>query len=88
MTKTQDVLARFAQLQTEATVGRQQGVADHLGSHLARAQDKVRQDGESSTALQVVHWMRQMVTPFKRTWVSWEWRVKHPPPRQVAFCVS
>jgi hypothetical protein len=36
--------------QTEATVGRQQGIAGHLGSPLAIAQDKVRQDGEHGVA--------------------------------------
>ena len=39
-----------AQLQTEATVGGQQGIAGHLGSHLAIAQDEVRQDGEHGFA--------------------------------------
>ena len=35
-----------AQLQTEATVGGQQGIAGHLRSHLAIAQDEVGQHGE------------------------------------------
>jgi hypothetical protein len=35
-----------AQLQTETTVCGQQDIAGHLGSHLAIAQDEVRQDGE------------------------------------------
>jgi len=41
-----DVTDHRAQLQTEATMGRQQGIAGHLGSHLAIAQDEMGQDGE------------------------------------------
>src|SRR4029453_15936968 len=41
---------RRTQLQTETTVCGQQGIAGHLGSHLAIAQDKVRQDGEYGSA--------------------------------------
>src|SRR5918999_2631780 len=39
-----------AQLQTEATVGGQQGVARDLRAHLARAQDEVREDREHGLA--------------------------------------
>ena len=52
-------------LQTEATVCRQQGIAGHLRVHLAIAQDKVWQ--HVNTALHLVHWTRQMVTPPRRT---------------------
>jgi hypothetical protein len=41
-----------------------------------------------NTALHVVHCIRQMVTPPRRTRTSWEWRVRHPPPPQVALWVS
>jgi nicotinamidase-related amidase len=41
-----------------------------------------------NTALHVVHWRRQMLTPPRRARTSWEWRVRHPHPRQVALCVS
>ena len=52
------------QFQTEATMGRQQGIAGHLRSHRTVTQDKVGQD---ETALHVVHWTRQMVRPPSRT---------------------
>jgi hypothetical protein len=39
-----------AQFQAEATVGRQQGIAGHFGSHLTIAQDKVREDREHRSA--------------------------------------
>src|SRR5438445_11561447 len=39
-----------AQLQAEATMGRQQGIAGHVRPHRAVAQDKVRQDGEDRFA--------------------------------------
>jgi hypothetical protein len=41
-----DVTDHRTQLQTEATVRRQQGIAGHLWAHLAIAQDKMRQHGE------------------------------------------
>jgi hypothetical protein len=39
-----------AQLQTEATMAGHQGIASDLGSHLAIAQDEMRQDGEHGFA--------------------------------------
>ena len=41
-----DVADHRTPFQTEAAVGGQQGIAGHLGSHLAVAQDEMRQDGE------------------------------------------
>ena len=38
------------QLQTEATVGGEQGIAGHVRPHRAVAQDEVRQDGEDRLA--------------------------------------
>jgi hypothetical protein len=36
--------------QTQSAVSGQQGIAGHLGAHLAIAQDEVRQDGEHGFA--------------------------------------
>ena len=43
----------------------QQGLTGDLRAHLAVAQDDVGED--VNTALHVVHWIRQMVTPPRRT---------------------
>ena len=43
---------------------------------------------ERGRALHLVHWRRQMVIPPRRTHPSWERRVRHPPPSQVALCCS
>src|SRR5215813_9225461 len=45
-----DVAEHGAQLQTEATVRGDQGIAGHVRPHLAVAQDEVRQDGEDRLA--------------------------------------
>src|SRR5262252_8756086 len=44
-----DMIEHGAQLQTEAAVRGQQGIPGHLWTHLAVAQDKMRQDGEHRT---------------------------------------
>ena len=45
-----DMVEDRAQLQTEAAMGGQQGIAGHLRAHLAIAQDEVREDREHRSA--------------------------------------
>ena len=74
-----------AQLQTEAPMGGQEHITGHVRTHVAIAQDEVGEHREYRFTR--VHWMRQMVSPPNRT-EQWEWRIRHPPPVQVALRVS
>ena len=82
-----EVTAHGTPRQPETTVHGQSGRTCHDGAPAERER-KTHCGRRGHTALHLVHGSRQMGTPPRRTRTSGEWRVKHPPPRQVALCVS
>ena len=60
-----DMIEHRAQLQTEPTMRGQQGITGDLGAH--RRYRKTKWGRTVNTALHVVHWIRQMVSPPRRT---------------------
>jgi hypothetical protein len=74
------------QRQTQPPMHRQRDIAGHLRSHGAIAVDKMREDRAHDLAPCTLAAPDGEPPSWTRT--SCEWRVRHPPPPQVAVCMS